>query len=233
MDKEEKDKNISQENTSEEKTETILSEKNGSKEILGEDKKETIQSTQSELAPQVKIKEENFFLELVKFVFIILVVLVPFRLYIAQPFIVNGTSMSPTFETGQYLIVDEISYRFEEPQRGDVIIFKKPHESGEFLIKRLIGLPGETVEIRGKDITIKNTSNPNGFKLNEPYIKFNRDEVFTRKLLDDEYFVMGDNRPVSLDSRIIGPIKSENIVGKAFLRLLPVTKADVMPGDYK
>lgn len=183
------------------------------------------------LAP---LKKENFFLEIVKFSIIALVVVIPFRLFIAQPFIVNGASMSPTFETGHYLIIDQVTYRFEKPERGDVVIFHYPIDPSKFFIKRIIGLPGETVEIRGKSIIIKNTEHLEGLMLFEPYLEADNlgEDYQTKILKENEYFVMGDNRRASSDSRVWGPLPEDLIVGRALVRLLPVSESAVLPGDF-
>lgn len=154
-------------------------------------------------------------------------------MYIAQPFIVSGSSMEPTFENGQYLIVDELTYRFENPQRGDVIIFRFPQDTKKFFIKRIIGLPGETVLIEGSHITIENEEHPDGFVLNEAYLTKETHSTIRLKLTADEYFVMGDNRPASSDSRIWGPLPRDLIIGRAFLRLLPVPTLSVFPGVHR
>ncbi len=174
---------------------------------------------------------ENFFTELLKFVLIAAAIVFPIRLFIAQPFVVSGASMEPTFHNGQYLIVDELSYRLEAPQRGDVIIFRYPKDPKEFFIKRIIGLPGESVTIAGDKISITRTDGTT-LSLSEPYIVNHgngSDNVY--KLTGDEYFVMGDNRPESSDSRVWGPLPRDNIVGRAFLRLLPVNAFGVSPGS--
>ena len=175
-------------------------------------------------------KGENFFTELLKFALIAVVIVVPVRLFIAQPFIVSGASMSPTFESGEYLIVDELSYRLGEPERLDVIIFRYPRNPEEFFIKRVIGLPGETVQIVGDSITIT-TKGGGTLSLEEPYIKnHGNGGVFRVELGEDEYFVLGDNRPESSDSRVWGELPRENIIGRAFLRLLPLQHLGVLPG---
>lgn len=165
------------------------------------------------------------------FIFAILaiIIVIPIRIFIAQPFIVSGTSMVPTFETGQYLIVDQISYRLGSPDRGDVIIFKYPNNPKRFFIKRVIGLPGEEVEIHGTDVYITGIDGKR-FKLDEPYIELSRESEMTTKLKDDEYFVMGDNRAASLDSRSWGPLQEDFITGKALIRLLPLSEIDFLPG---
>ena len=177
-------------------------------------------------------KAQNF-LEMVVFAVLALVIVVPIRLFIAQPFVVSGSSMVPTFQDGQYLIVDELSYRFETPKRGEVIIFTYPYSpSKPYYIKRIIGLPGETVKIQGGQVTIVNKENPDGFTLSEPYIAEpgSNDEVFN--LTSSQYFVMGDNRPSSSDSRIWGPLDAKYILGRPILRLLPVTGISVFPGAF-
>ena len=173
----------------------------------------------------------GFFGELFRIALIALVVVVPIRLFIAQPFIVQGASMEPTFENGEYLIVDQLSYNFETPERGDVIIFRYPRDPSKFFIKRIVGLPGETVTVRGDTVTIVNGDYPEGLVLDESYIRsMHGDEVLTRNLEPDEYFVMGDNRDASSDSRVWGALPEDLIVGRALLRLLPVSKASVLPG---
>lgn len=178
-----------------------------------------------------KKKDTLKFIDFVKFILITIIVVVPFRMYIAQPFIVNGASMSPTFETGQYLIVDQISYNFNDPQRGDVVIFKFPQDTSKFFIKRIIGLPEEKVTIEDNEVKITKT---NGEKivLDEPYIEIPKDSYSETQLSDEEYFVMGDNRKHSLDSRIWGPLNEKHIIGRAYMRLLPVGEMNLLPGKF-
>lgn len=171
--------------------------------------------------------------EIVQFALIIILVVAPIRLFVAQPFIVSGRSMDPTFATGQYLIVDELSYHIGEPKRGDVVVLRYPRDPSRYFIKRVIGLPNETVEIKDGVVTIKTPKNKIGFTLTEPYVKFKKRETFTKTLGSDEYFVMGDNRAESLDSRAWGPVPRDLIVGRAFLRLFPIASAEVLPGEYE
>ena len=173
------------------------------------------------------------FWEIVRFAVIALAIVIPVRVFIAQPFIVSGSSMFPTFEDGQYLVVDEISYRLENPKRDEVIIFRYPGDPSKFFIKRIIGLPNETVDIKGSTVTIKNKNNKEGLKLDQPYVKNQAENNTHFELKDEEYFVMGDNRIASSDSRYWGAVPRKNIIGKAFLRLLPVSKINIWPGDYK
>ncbi|MDB5225089.1 MAG: signal peptidase signal peptidase [Candidatus Adlerbacteria bacterium] len=174
---------------------------------------------------------DSFFTELLKFVVVAAVIVLPVRLFVAQPFIVSGESMDPTFKNGQYLIVDELTYRLEDPKRGDVVIFRYPRNPSEFFIKRIIGLPGETVTIQDGTVSVMGADG-SAVALNEPYVKNignGRDSSYP--LGADEYFVMGDNRPESSDSRIWGVLPRENMIGRALVRLLPVGDAGVFPGS--
>jgi signal peptidase I len=173
------------------------------------------------------------FWELVRFAIIAIIIVIPIRIFIAQPFIVSGSSMFPTFQDGQYLVVDEISYELGNPQRDDVVVFKYPNDTTKFFIKRVIGLPNETVKIDGSDVTIINKEHPEGFKLDQPFVENKSSNEMTYTLKADEYFVMGDNRSASSDSRYWGPVPRKLMVGRAFLRLLPINKIGIMPGNYK
>ena len=167
-----------------------------------------------------------FIWETAKIIIISLAIILPIRYYLVQPFFVKGASMEPSFENGDYLLIDEISYRLNEPARGDVIVFRYPENPSQFFIKRIIGLPGETVEINNSGITIYNSSNSEGLILKEEYLA-EYQETFggsAVSLGDGEYYVLGDNRLQSSDSRRWGPVPEVNITGKAWLRLWPVTK---------
>ncbi len=153
------------------------------------------------------------------------------RTFIAQPFVVSGASMVPTFHTGEYLIVDQLSYELTNPHRGDVIVFKYPLIPTRFFIKRVIALPGETIRITGEKVEIKEVGSDTFVTLEEPYIELSKDSLTELTLASDEYFVMGDNREASLDSRSWGPLKESFIVGRAFVRLFPITKVDFLPGN--
>ncbi len=173
--------------------------------------------------------------EFVRFIIVALIIVIPIRVFVAQPFIVSGSSMVPTFENGQYLIVDELSYRFHAPARGDVIVFHPPIDPTKYYIKRVIGLPGDTVTIKQGKVTITNKDHPAGFELNEPYVvNIDRNTVpITSVVKDGQYFAMGDNRPASFDSRSWGTVPQNLITGTAFLRLIPLQKIGIHPGDYK
>lgn len=158
------------------------------------------------------------------------------RFFIAAPYIVQGSSMEPTFHDYHYLIVDRLSYRFGEPERGDVIVFNLPQNESRALIKRIIGLPGETVILEGGIVTIQSDAHPDGFTLAEPYLdvaRFGGVQNMHMVLGADEYFVLGDNRVVSSDSRIWGALPHEDIVGRALVRLYPFTQIDLFPGMFR
>jgi len=174
--------------------------------------------------------KKTFIKDVITVVLLVAFVVIPIRTFIAQPFVVYGASMSPTFENGDYLIIDQVSYKFKEPRRLDVIIFKYPNDTSKFFIKRIIGLPNETVEIFGSDVFIKNSENPDGFKLGEAYIQNSGNNNLIRTLGESEYFVMGDNRPASSDSRMWGNLDKKFIVGKTFLQLLPITRIGLLLG---
>ena len=161
---------------------------------------------------------------------LIVVVVVPIRLFVISPFVVDGESMHPTFENLDYLIVDEIVYRFSAPARGDVVVFRYPDNPSIYYIKRIVGLPGETVSINRGIVTVT-TVDGQSLTLPEPYI-VNEDATYTKSvsLGSDEYFVMGDNRPNSSDSRVWGPLPKRDIIGRVDLRLLPLPKAGFRPG---
>lgn len=165
-----------------------------------------------------------------------LVIVFLVRYFLIQPFYVRGSSMEPNFYEKDYLIIDEISYRFEQPKRGDIIVFKlKTQGYNEYLIKRVIGLPGETVIIKDGKVTIKNQDHPEGFILDELYLPKGLETIgdIEETVPDGNYFVMGDNRAVSFDSRYFGAIKRESIVGKVLLRGLPFNKFGIIKmGEY-
>ncbi len=175
----------------------------------------------------------GFLRELVTFVIIAVCIIYPFRKFVAEPYIVSGTSMSPTFETGHYLIIDKISYRFNAPQRDDVIVMKFPEDTSRDFIKRVIGLPGETVDIKDGVVTITNKENPEGLKLDESFIKFPKSDTLSYTLTSGEYFVMGDNRAGSYDSRSWGPLPAEDIIGKPLIRLYPFDRIKILPGSLQ
>lgn len=178
-------------------------------------------------------KDEGMLSEIFRFSLIALLIVLPIRMFVAQPFIVSGASMETTFSTGQYLIVDQLTYQFHEPKRGDVIVFRYPKDPSKFFIKRVIGIPGDTVAISGKDVTLVTPEHPDGVVLNETYVhSMKPNATLTETLGLNEYFVMGDNRDASSDSRAWGVLQRDNIIGRAILRLFPFTAADVLPGEH-
>jgi len=146
------------------------------------------------------------------------------RTFLVQPFLVSGTSMVPTFSNGDYVLTDELTYRIRPPERGEVVVFHDVSDYSTYLIKRVIGLPGERVVINNDTITIYNKQNPNGFVLDESYLPSGTvtsgDEDVT--LSSSSYFMMGDNRAVSYDSRSWGPLPADDIVGLVRFRLWPL-----------
>lgn len=171
--------------------------------------------------------------EFVRFLIIVGLTVFAVRYFVAQPFKVSGTSMVPTFADRNYLIIDELSYRFSSPHRGDVIVFHPPIDPTTYYIKRVIGLPGETVIIKNSVISIVNKEYPDGKVLTEDYItKDAPDDNFSITIPDDQYFVMGDNRPASFDSRRWGLLPKKNITGRVFLRLFPINEMGIFPGEH-
>lgn len=167
---------------------------------------------------------KNFFEDIVSFLktFILaLAIVIPIRLFLFQPFIVSGASMEPNFKQGEYLLIDEISYRLKNPKRGEVVVFKYPKNPSYFYIKRIVGLPGETVEISNKIVKIYNYENPKGMILNEPYVNPPTTGNINITLDKDEYFVLGDNRNYSSDSRFFGSVPKKYITGKAWIAIYP------------
>lgn len=161
--------------------------------------------------------------EIVKILIIAAIIVLPIRYFLFQPFIVKGDSMVPNFHSGDYLIVDEISYRFSGPKRGDVVVLKYPLDASQRFIKRIVGLPGETIDIKQGKVTIIKDGKET--VLTESYLPelLLTDGAVHLALAEGNYFVMGDNRPFSYDSRRWGVLPKEDIIGKAFLRIYPFT----------
>lgn len=170
---------------------------------------------------------KNFFIfiwEIIKIVIVALLIVIPIRYFIFQPFLVKGQSMEPNFENGDYLIIDEITYRFREPQRGEVVVFKYPNNPSQRYIKRIIGLPGETLEIKDGQVIIFNQErsqilDESGYL--PSYLQSSPGSL-RLQLGSNEYFVLGDNRNSSSDSRAWGPLPREQIIGRVFIRALPL-----------
>jgi len=172
----------------------------------------------------------RFALELVEIVVISLAIILPIRYFLIQPFYVKGASMEPTFDDHEYLIIDELSYRFRAPVRGEVVVFRYPLDPRQYFIKRIVGLPGETIRVSDSKIVIVNAEHPDGFALDETgYLSADTITHGDRTVVlgADEYFVLGDNRTASLDSRTFGPLPAKHIVGRVWIRGWPLDRAAV------
>jgi signal peptidase I len=188
----------------------------------------------------------SFLLEIVKVFILALVIITPIRVFLFQPFFVQGASMEPNFEDGEYLIINELGYKeteiglgnkeilslnsFKELKREDVVVFRYPKDPKQYFIKRVIGLPGEKIKISEGKVYIFNKENPEGVILNESeYLPegLKTQGEATEQLSDDEYFVMGDNRSGSHDSRAWGPVGKEFIIGRVLIRAWPFSEAAI------
>jgi signal peptidase I len=209
------------------------------------DKKVTTTENSQELEPSFNLEQLSneddpstvsfakkiglFIFEIIKVVIISLIIILPIRYYLIQPFYVEGASMEPNFYDKEYLVIDEISYRFNNPQRGEVIILKNPNDRHFYFIKRVIGLPGEKIAVLNGRVFI------NDKQLEENYIKsFSHDDYGPTTLADDEYFVMGDNRNNSSDSRYFGPLNRQDIIGRVWVRGWPLNRFNTFnPPTYQ
>lgn len=175
----------------------------------------------STLTPQSGLK--LFIIEAIKVgVFTVLTIFIV-RTFLFKPFYVRGASMETNFFDSEYLIIDEVSYRVHEPKRGDVIVFRYPNDPSEYFLKRVIGLPGETITIRNGQVIVINKDFPNGIVLSEAYLRsgLHTPGDTTATMKEGQYFVMGDNRAASWDSRGFGPIAENAIVGRVWVRGWP------------
>lgn len=181
----------------------------------------------------------NLLFEMIKVFILALVIIIPVRVFLFQPFFVQGSSMDPNFHDGQYLVVSEFGYKqtnlallnkdivirpFKSIERQDVVVFRYPKNPEQFFIKRIIGLPGESVEVKQGKVYVYNTEHPDGFILDErSYIGSNIITQDTPKqYIDaDKYYVMGDNRMYSYDSRVFGPVNKDKIIGRVLIRAWP------------
>ncbi len=202
--------------------------------------------------PESPIQKKSFWdwKELLQLALIVFIIIVPLRLYVLQPFIVDGASMHPTFKNGQYLIVDELTYQFKDPERGSVLVFIYPKDRPcteafviytakklvgmdaklcRSFIKRVVGLPGDIIIVRDGTVTIKSAEYPEGLTLDEPYVEMPKNDTLSFTLGQEEYFVMGDNRAQSADSRIWGAVPRSDVVGRPILRAYPFS---FFPADF-
>ncbi len=171
----------------------------------------------------------KFIWDLLEVVIVSAVVVLPIRYFLVQPFFVQGQSMEPNFHDSDYLIIDELSYRLREPQRGEVVVFKFPQDTSQYYIKRIIGLPGEILEIEENKITVFNQNFAGGLVLREEYLDGNDRQVDLGKtriiLKENEFYVLGDNRRASYDSRRWGVLPRGDIIGRVWIRAWPVNAA--------
>jgi len=161
-----------------------------------------------------------FIWEILKIVIIALAIVIPIRYFLFQPFIVKGQSMEPNFENGNYLIIDELSFRFRDPRRGEVVVFRYPHNPSQRFIKRIIGLPGEKIEIKAGSIMVDDQILDESEYLPSGVQTLGNIQI---ALNENEYFVLGDNRISSSDSRQWGSLPRKNIVGRVYFRAWPIT----------
>lgn len=165
-----------------------------------------------------------FLFEVIQIVLISSAIIIPIRYFLIQPFYVKGASMEPNFYDHEYLIIDELSYQFRDPFRGEIVVFKYPRDPSQYFIKRVVGLPGETIEVTGGNVIIYNTEYPNGLVLEETYLEESTTGKIRVTLADDEYYVFGDNRDSSLDSRSFGSIARDGVIGRVWVRGLPLSR---------
>ena len=188
----------------------------------------------------------GFLLEIIKVVLLAFIIIVPIRVFLFQPFFVQGASMEPNFEDGNYLIINELGYKrtsaefngkniftitpYKKLNRGEVAVFRYPKDPSKFFIKRIVGLPGEKVEIKKDQVIIYNSDNPEGKIIDEGtylsrIVKTTTSiDDFVMNLNENEYFVMGDNRMYSSDSRVWGSVPESDIVGKVIIRAWPLNE---------
>lgn len=204
-------------------------------EIKKELNSEILNDLKTEINPKRDILD--LVLDLIKTGVIVFVVAFLLRYFVIQPFLVDGQSMMPNYHHKEYILTEKLSYLLGQPKRGDVIVFRYPRNPSVSYIKRVIGLPGETVRITNNAITVINSTQPNGYILTEEYIpndfqtltynNGNSKESYEKTLQEQEYFVMGDNREHSSDSREWGPLPKSFITGRAWLTLMPLDRIGV------
>lgn len=148
------------------------------------------------------------------------------RAFLVQPFLVSGSSMYPTLADGNYLLIDELTYRIRPPERGEIIVFHDPQDYSTYFVKRIIGLPGDRVVIDNDKITIYNSAHPDGFTLDESYLPPGTvtSGTYNVTVPQGDYYALGDNRPLSYDSRAWGFVPASNIVGLVRFRLWPLNR---------
>lgn len=166
------------------------------------------------------------------YVLIAFLITIPVRLFVAQPFVVSGASMEPSLKSNEYLVIDRLTYQYEKPQRGDIVIFRYPLDPALYFVKRIVALPGESVQVEGNRVSVI-TTNGVPYTLDEPYATpESRPGETVVTLKNNEYFVMGDHRSASADSREWGPLQEKFIVGRALVRLWPFSTLALFPGGH-
>jgi signal peptidase I len=176
----------------------------------------------------------NFFFDILESIVVALAIFVVVYLFLYQPHQVKGASMEPNFHDGEYILTNKFLYKFENPRRGDVIVFKSPQNPDIDFIKRVIGLPGDHIKLENNHYYV------NGTQLDESYIAptlYTYNGAYLREgteiiVPQDHYFVSGDNRPRSSDSREWGPIDKTSIIGKSQFRYWPLDRAGLIPGIH-
>lgn len=164
--------------------------------------------------------------EIIEIVLVAVLVVFGVRSFLVQPFLVSGASMEPNFHGGDYILINELSYRFREPERGEVVVFRYPGDEKTFFIKRIIGLPGERIVVTGGKLFVFNKENEGGMAVNEAYLPKDLITVGEKDVIlsENEFFVMGDNRDASFDSRQWGPLDRSEVIGSVWVRLWPLNK---------
>lgn len=197
-------------------------------------KEEKLPKSQENLSLPVSHKEKkvlasvgSFFLEVIKLAILSGITIGLVRYFLFKPFYVRGQSMEPTFYERDYLIIDELSYRFREPKRGEVVVFKAPNGT-DYYLKRVVGLPGERIKIENNKVVIYNEENLQGMVLDETYLDDQTLGNVMESLGPGEYFLLGDNRDASYDSRRFGAISKNTLVGRAWLRGWPLSRIGVL-----
>lgn len=191
-----------------------------------------------ETPPQEPLQNQNgqgalvniglFILELIKIGLMAGLTIWMVRYFLFKPFYVKGQSMEPNYFEKEYLIIDELTYRFREPVRGEVIVLKAPVAENNFYLKRIVGLPGERVKVEDFKVIIYNQEYPEGKVVEENYLTESTPGSISVTLGPSQYFVLGDNRDSSFDSRRFGPIEKKDIVGRTWLRGWPVTRVGIL-----
>jgi len=195
--------------------------------------------------PYYKSKFENFlsaFFEIVIYIVSVLISVVIIRYFFIAPFSVEGSSMEPNLHDAELIIINKIGYlefldfKVGEPERGDIVVIIPPNDTSKFYVKRIIGLPNDTLDFTNGEIVVKNNEYPNGVRLDEKYLSEDNNYTSppgsyrnkTVTLGDREYYTLGDNRNASRDSRSFGPVNRANIIGKVWFVGFPLDKFRVV-----